>query len=157
MKHFFFLFLLLPFGSFSQDCQDVPEHNQAIVQLAKRKIRRKVGRGECWDLAQYVLDETNSKWDGYEVYGRLINRKRECLYPGDIIQFERIKIKYKEGSMTYTENMRHHTAIVYEVKDKNEIYILHQNTGEHGRRVGKSRLRFDTVTSGKMMIYRPEK
>ena len=155
MKHA----LIILFVSFSclsfNTCDDVPVINQEIVKLAKKKMRKKVGRGECWDLAKYVLDATDAKWNGYDEYGKRYNYKKQCVFPGDIIQFERVKIRYKIGNTTYYESMKHHTAIVYEVISDNEITILHQNTGEHGRKVGKSTLRFDTVRSGKMMFYRP--
>jgi len=58
--------------------------------------------------------------------------------------------------MTYSESMRHHTAIVYKVIDSNEVILLHQNTAEHGRKVGQSNLMFDSITSGKLFVYRPE-
>lgn len=86
------IFLLISAQSFSQDCDSIPELNQSIVELAKKKMRKKVDRGECWDLAKYVLDETNAEWDDWEVYGDLINRKTDCILPGDIIQFEKIKL-----------------------------------------------------------------
>lgn len=141
----------------AQECDDVPVLNQQIVRLADKKIKRKVGRGECWNLAQYVLNETGATWDGFEVYGRLINRDEECVYPGDIIQFENIKLEWEDDDFTYSESMKHHTAIVYDVISKNEIILIHQNTGEHGRRVGTSSMRFDAIRKGKLFIYRPEK
>jgi len=141
--------------SYAQDCDDIPELNRQIVQIAHKYKSKKVGRGECWDLAQLVLNETGAEWDGYEVYGRKINRKKECVYPGDIIQFEKVKLKYTEGNLTYTESMYHHTAIVKEVLSNNEVVLLHQNTAATGRKVGESNLRFDTITKGELFIYRP--
>ena len=150
-----FTLLVCPLISFAQNCDDVPEHNLQIVKLAKSKMRKRVGRGECWDLAQYVLDKTESKWDGLYKYGRRINRQRECIMPGDIIQFERVKVRYQNGRYTVTESMAHHTAIVYDVSNQNEIRLIHQNTAETGRRVGISSLNFEHVISGRMKIYRP--
>ena len=154
------LFLFALFCSFQglaqSECDGTPALNQKIVKLAKAKHKKKVGRGECWDLAQYVLDATGAEWDGFEVYGRLIYPSNECIYPGDVIQFEKIKIEYQVGNMTYSESMRHHTAIVYKVIDSNEVILLHQNTAEHGRKVGQSNLMFDSITSGKLFVYRPE-
>jgi hypothetical protein len=156
MKQFILLgFLFISLLSFGQKCGNTPEHNQEIVELAKKKIKKKVGTGECWDLAQYVLDETSSEWDHFEVYGRLINPKRECIYPGDIIQFEKVKLKWKDGKFTYTESMMHHTAVVMKVVNKNEVVIAHQNTAQTGKKVGESELFFDRITSGKYLIYRP--
>ena len=152
----FLIILLVSFSFISaNDCGDTPAINVSVVSLAEKKIKKKVGRGECWDLIKYALDESGAKWDGYEVFGKLINRKKECIFPGDIIQFERVKVKYTKGNVTYEESMYHHTAIIGEVISQNEVVLIHQNTGEHGRRVGKSSLRFDTVKSGKMIFHRP--
>ncbi|MFT5779368.1 MAG: hypothetical protein ACI837_002326 [Crocinitomicaceae bacterium] len=156
MTKILIIVLLWSFNSFAQqDCGETPELNKRIAALAKGKLKKKVGRGECWDLAQYVLDETGAEWDQYEVYGRLIDPEEECIFPGDIIQFEKIKIKYIDGNETFTESMYHHTAIVYKVIDDNEVTVLHQNTADHGRKVGQSPLRFNSITSGKLFIYRP--
>ena len=144
-------------SAFAQDCDNAPELNKQIAKIAKSKLKKIVGRGECWDLAQYVLDGTGAEWDGYEVYGELIDRKTDCVYPGDIIQFEKIKLKYEKDGFTYSESMYHHTAIVFKVLDNNEVILLHQNTEDHGKKVGESSLKFDSITSGKLLIYRPRK
>lgn len=139
----------------AQNCDDVPPLNQEILSLANSRISEKVGRGECWDLAEYVLDEANAEWDGYEVYGTLIDNKSDCIYPGDIIQFENIKLKWKENGVSYYESMQHHTAIVYEVIDKNTLILIHQNTGHHGKKVGTSEFRIDAIVKGEILVYRP--
>lgn len=155
IRQLLFASVMLCFSGFGQDCGEVPDLNMQIVQLTKEKLKKKVGRGECWDLAEYVLNETKADWDGFEVYGRLIDPKKECIFPGDIIQFEKIKISWKEGNTSYKESMMHHTAIVMEVKSKNEVIIAHQNTAETGKKVGEASLIFDRITSGKLFIYRP--
>ena len=154
MRFILILFLFITPISFSQDC-DVPEINKNIVKLAKKKIGKKIDRGECWDLAKYVLDETNAEWDEFEIYGKLINQKKDCILPGDIIQFEKIKLEWEEGNATYNEEMKHHTAVVQKVISKDLILVLHQNTAEHGRKVGSSKLRLDAIKKGKLYIYRP--
>lgn len=151
----FFLFLLFSYQAFSQDCDSVPELNQKIVKLADAKMKKKIDRGECWDLAKYVLDETSSKWDGFEEYGQLIDRKNECILPGDIIQFENIKLQWEEGGAKFSEEMKHHTAIVYEVISKDELILIHQNTGQHGKKVGITTFRLYAIKKGKLLIYRP--
>jgi hypothetical protein len=153
------LFLLSIFFTFQglaqDDCGDTPVLNSQIVKLAKGKLKKRVGRGECWDLAQYVLNEVDAEWDGFEVYGNLIDQEDECIFPGDIIQFEKIKIEYEQDGFIYSESMSHHTAIIYKVLNDNEVVLLHQNTADHGRKVGQSNLKFDSVISGKLLIYRP--
>lgn len=156
MNKLFLLILVLFYSPvFAQKCIDVPALNLKIIQLTKAKVKKKVGRGECWDLAQYVLDETEAEWDHFEMYGRLVDPKKECIYPGDIIQFEKVKLKWQDGKYTYKESMMHHTAIVLDVVNKNEVRIAHQNTADFGKKVGISTLLFDRIVSGELLIYRP--
>lgn len=156
MKGILFFFVILLLNTTFAQCDSIPLLNNEIVKLAGLKINKKVGTGECWDLAKYVLDEVDAKWNGGLIYGRKLSSS-ECIYPGDIIQFEKIKIKYKKGKEIFTETMPHHTAIVYKVNNQDEITLIHQNTGYSGRKVGISTLKFSTITSGKYYIYRPEK
>lgn len=144
----------LRFG-FTQ-CDEVDSLNLQIVDLAKSKLGKKVYRGECWDLAKYVLEETDSKWDGSFEYGKLLS-KSDCLMPGDIIQFKNVKIQYKIGKSTYTEMMTQHTAIIYEVNSSDEVVLIHQNTGYAGRKVATSKMKFSTIVKGSYKIYRPVK
>ena len=101
------------------------------------------------------MDETDSEWDGFETFGNIVDADSDCLFPGDIIQFTKIKITYEEGGFTYNESMYHHTAIIKEVKSDNELVIIHQNSAQHGRKVGDGILRLDSVTSGKLTFFRP--
>lgn len=143
-------------GVLNAQCDSVPELNKGVIAFTQSKMNKKVGRGECWDLAKFALEHVGASWDGGYVFGRKLD-KGECLLPGDIIQFEHIKIKYKKGSNTFTESMPHHTAIIYEVISEDEVKLTHQNTGYTGRKVGVSGLKFSTIQSGKYMVYRPQK
>jgi hypothetical protein len=156
MKWITLSFLFLSSVSAFAQCDEVDSLNLRIVELAKSKLGKKVYRGECWDLAKYVLEETNSEWDGAFVYGELLD-KSSCLMPGDIIQFKNVKIQYKEGRTTYTEMMTQHTAIIYEVNSKDEVVLIHQNTPVKGRKVGTSSIKFSTIVKGSYKIYRPKK
>lgn len=156
MRSIIFFILLFYTGVLHAQCDSVPELNKGIIAFTQSKMNKKVGRGECWDLAKYALDQVGASWDGAYTFGRKLE-KGECLMPGDIIQFERIKIKYKKASKTYTESMPHHTAVIYEVINSDEVKLAHQNTGYTGRKVGVSGLNFSTIQSGKYTVYRPQK
>ncbi len=143
------------FKGFSQD--SLPELNKQVIEIVKTTIGKKVDRGECWDLANKVLTETKADWDLQYKYGNPVNYKKEVVYPGDIIQFEGVKVKYKKGNTTYTETMEHHTAVVYRVISPGVFELAHQNTGFSGRKVGLSTLDISTIIKGKMSIYRPVK
>ncbi len=139
----------------SQDT--LPELNKKVIEIVKATIGKKVDRGECWDLANKALTEIKADWDLQYKYGDLVNHKKEAVYPGDIIQFEGVKVKYKKGNTTYTESMDHHTAVVYRVISPGVFELAHQNTGFSGRKVGLSTLDISTIIKGKMSIYRPVK
>jgi len=143
--------------TFVQTSDSIPETNRQIIAYVNTKIKKKVGTGECWDFAAEALQSVNAKWDMKYKFGKEINYKKEAVFPGDIIQFENVILNYEIKGVKYTEKMSHHTAIIYEVKDKTNFTIAHQNNGYSGRKVGVSPLDLATSTKGKFTIYRPEK
>lgn len=155
---FFVMVLITPILlSITSDCNEKLPMNEQIIGFVNSNLNKKVGKGECWDLANEALILAQAKWDGNLKFGRKLDYKKECVYPGDIIQFEKVKVKYTENKITYQEAMAHHTAIIYEVKGTGDYILAHQNTAYTGRKVGTSSLNLMNVTGGKISIYRPEK
>ena len=62
----------------------------------------------------------------------------------------------KDGKK-FTEKMSHHTAIIFEVIDKTNFTMAHQNNGYSGKKVGVSPIDLATLTKGKFKIYRAER
>ncbi len=139
------------------ECDSIPLLNKQIIDFVKTKIKKKVGRGECWDLAYEALELTKATWDGKYKYGNEMTVEHDCIFPGDIIQFENIVLKYTMDGREYKEKMSHHTAIIYEVKGKGDFILAHQNTSFTGRKVGLSPLDLKNVIKGKFKIYQPVK
>ena len=137
--------------------QNIPELNKQIHKYVKSVIGKKVDRGECWDLANQSLIFIDADWDKRYIYGNSINPDSEEIFPGDLIQFENIKIRYSEGNTTYTELMTHHTAIVYKVIENDIFEIAHQNTEFSGKKVGLSKLNLNHIIQGEIFFYRPTK
>jgi hypothetical protein len=133
----------------------LPELNRSILAFVDSKMKKKVGRGECWDLAAQALNAAGAKWNGKFDFGRKLSAGEEIL-PGDIIQFEGVKIKYVESDARYTQLLKHHTGIVYSMKGKKQFDMANQNT-EHGRKVSLTYIDLNKVTSGKYFIYRPQR
>lgn len=155
MRHFIIVLVIaVTSNKLNAQCDSVEPLNMQIYELAKAKLGKKVDRGECWDLAKFVLEKTDCEWDGMFKFGRELSSD-ECVMPGDIIQFKNVKIKYKEGNTTFTESMTQHTALIYEVKAEGEFILIHQNTGYTGRKVGTSGLKINTIIKGSYKIYRP--
>jgi hypothetical protein len=142
---------------FNYYCDDVPVLNEQIKKFVESKLNKKVGRGECWDLAAEALNLCDAKWDGNYSFGKLVDHKKDCIYEGDIIQFEGVELKYKKDEATFVEKLEHHTAIVYQVKEKGIYVIADQNTRFSGRKVGIHNLELNTLTKGKIKIFRPIK
>ncbi|MCF8365943.1 MAG: hypothetical protein K9H16_09180 [Bacteroidales bacterium] len=157
LRPFTFTIFLVFSISLIRGQENLPPLNRQILDYVKTTIGTKINRGECWDLAYEALERNNAAWDGKYAYGRLYKPDNEDVLPGDFIQFENVKLNYTKGRVTYTENMDHHTAVVYRVIDqkKNIFELAHQNTDFSGRKVGLSEFNLNHVTKGRVMFYRP--
>lgn len=138
----------------------IPDLNNKVVRYVDSVMGKQVDRGECWDLAAAALDYAGAYLDrssqkSIYVFGKKINPSMEDIFPGDIIQIENVQLEYSDEDMIYTENMSHHTAVIYEVLSKGHFKIAHQNTSFSGRKVGISELNMETVKKGKIIFYRP--
>ena len=139
---------------FPSALDSLPDLNREILEFVNSKMNKKVGRGECWDLAAEALNSTGAKWNGKMQFGRRLE-KGEPILPGDIIQFEGVKIKYRETNARYTQVMKHHTGIVHSMKGQRQFDMANQNTGEKGRKVSITYIDLEQITSGHYFIYRP--
>jgi hypothetical protein len=145
--------MFVPGDSFS--CDSVPNLNKLITAYVHGNLRKKIGRGECWDLAAGALNTHQAKWDGRFAYGRQVDYKTECIYPGDIMQFDKVMIETVHATGWFMEEMPHHTAIIYEVHGPGKFTIAHQNYNNQ-RKVILTDLNMANVKRGKVMIYRPQ-
>lgn len=139
------------------NCDQIPELNQLLLNYVKSNLNKKVGRGECWDLAAQGLNTIGASWDKQYGFGKPVNIKKDCIYPGDIIQFKNVEIQYQKKDTYYREEMEHHTAIVFKVKDQENFVMAEQNTSSHGKKVGLSTLSLKNILKGSYTVYRPVK
>lgn len=137
------------------NCDSIPQINLLILDYAESKLKSRVGSGQCWDFPAAALNYVNAQWDGMMNFGIMINPEKECIYPGDIIQFEGVEVDYSENGNRTIEFMGPHTAIIYKVYSQNRIDLIHQNFGRSAKKVGVTDLDFRNVTKGKFTIYRP--
>lgn len=151
---YFFLFAYATVSAQTDPVQ-LPILNQQIISFVDQKIGKKVGRGECWDLAQEALDKYNAEWNGNLLFGKEIDPKKEVVLPGDIVQFEKVKVKYFDGKYEISEEYQHHTAIVYSVDNKGNYQLAQQNTSDLGKKVGVAPFRMQDVQRGTVKFYRP--
>jgi hypothetical protein len=154
----FLILACLPLSSISQT--DIPDINNRVISYVKTVIGSTVGRGECWDLADQALTFADAQFDKTSrstiyTFGKLYNPEKEKVLPGDIIQFENVMVSYKDGNMIFTENYKHHTAIVYDVRENGSFQLAHQNTSFGGRKVALSEFDSENVKKGKLLFYHP--
>lgn len=139
----------------AQEQQKLPEINSRIVSLLDSLEGKTVYRGECWDLAKFVLNKTGAAWNGRLKFGREYNYKKHDILPGDIVQFTSAVFVEETETTTKTWRMVKHTAVVYKVLDKNKLILAEQNS-DGKRFVTKSMINLDNLRHGKVSFYRPE-
>lgn len=141
---------------------DVPELNGKIMDFVNKSIGKKIGTGECWDLAAEALEYSGAFHDRTSektiyIFGKEFDPKKDKVYPGDIVQMKNITLRYEKDNAIYTETMTLHTAIIFEVRGSGDFEIAHQNTSYSGKKVGLSSFRLRDIKSGKVTFYRPYK
>lgn len=150
-----------------------------VVSFARGRIGRRVGTGECYDLADRALRNAGAKSapdygaitpTADYVWSREVSLADVC--PGDIIQFRNYRfdrlVNRRDGSYTTEFQERpHHTAIVETTSANGLITVLEQNAPP-GSPVQRTQLYFadsstdnggtkTTVTvQGQIWFYRPE-
>ncbi|MBA3971791.1 MAG: CHAP domain-containing protein [Bacteroidetes bacterium] len=124
---------------------------QKILSFCDLNKGKKVGKGECWDLAKEALNSSGATWKPPYVFGKQLTKK-ETVLPGDIIQFEKVTIKYPDGSW---KELPHHTAIVYSVVAEKKYLMAEQNA--NGKRfVTFAEIDLSYVKKGTYTVYRPQ-
>ena len=80
------LLLVLALGSGAPGgCDSVPVLNQRVIAFVKDHVGKRVGTGECWDLAAQALAKAGATWDGAYGFGKRVDPLKECVHPGDIM------------------------------------------------------------------------
>lgn len=141
--------------NYQTDKNDLPEVNKKVIEYVESVIGTKVDRGECWDLAAKSLDFANANWDGMYEFGDEYDIRKTDILPGDILQFKNVIAEYTEDNAIFTEQLMHHTAIVYKVHDNNLLEIAHQNTGLKKNIVVITNFNPDWIKKGSITYFRP--
>lgn len=146
------LFILaLTLGIYSKAFAQTPPTNKKVLEYCEQQMNKKVDRGECWDLARFALDHADADWKSPYDFGDKVNFKKDKIYPGDIIQFENVKLTFKNGYATYP----HHTAVVYKVLSDRKYLIAHQNFAGK-KKVHTWELDLNFLSKGKIQFFRPK-
>ena len=121
-----------------------------IVAFCKANLRKQVGNGECWTLANEAFKACGLRRPGSDlrVWGRLIDLETEDLEAGDIVEYQ--KVGFADGSRTGP----FHTSVVVKGGTRGKAIIAEQNWGQ--KTVRESPFDINDVVSGKIMVYRPD-
>ena len=140
--------------------------NQRVVIWARGHVGKKIGRGECWDLADQALTHSGAASsaalgpmgdDADYVWGDAVNL--HDVIAGDILQLRDVVVTTRvDTEVTFTDGSggstsfreknlshEHHTAIVDAVLGGGMLRILEQNSPPLGKRV--QRQTFPTQSS----------
>lgn len=152
MRFRFILFLVFSFFAFQTiDAQEVNPISKKILAFCDANKGKKVGKGECWDLAKEALNSSGATWTPPYIFGKELGKK-DVFLSGDIIQFEKVRIEYPDGAW---KDIPHHTAIIYTVNGTNKFTIAEQNA--NGKRfVQFSEIDLSYIQKGKYTIFRPQ-
>lgn len=139
--------------------------SQSVLQYASSRMGTRVGRGECFDLADQALRSAGAKSaadygeitaDGDYVWGTSVELAQ--VEAGDVIQFRDYRMRittrvtYPDGSYEeeFSEQSRpHHTAIVASVGGGGRLTLYEQNVGSgaDARTVQQNSLYFSSSTT----------
>lgn len=131
--------------------------NQKVIKYINSVMSKTVGRGECWDVAQEVLDAEGAAWGRPNNFGRLLDPIHETILPGDIIQFRSLQIDEKlpgGGNRRETLGLPNHTAVIFKVLGSLHFKLAHQNI-DGKRYVQVTEINLKNKTAGEFWIYRP--
>lgn len=141
-------------GSKILNTGQLPEVNRQVLAFVDAHMGKRVGRGQCWDLAAAALQAAHAHWDGQYQFGTPLGPGAEVL-PGDIIQFEGVVTEDPSPHGRFYQSMSHHTAIVHAVHANGRYTLVHQNFGRAGRKVSLTELETEHIVKGTFTIYRP--
>ncbi len=127
----------------------ISELQREVVNFAADNIGRKIGRGECWDLADQALRAAGAEPPKGYTFGDRIPLNE--IQPGDILQFT--SARFDEPGYWTIMGMPNHTAVVHAVGDT-RAFILQQNF-DGKRHVTTYDLNLNNLTSGQLEAFRP--
>lgn len=150
MIKYLFIFFFSTFVLNKTEAQTV-SIPQKILSFCDLNKGKKVGKGECWDLAKEALNSSGAQWKPPYEFGKEL-KKKEPVLAGDIVQFEKVIVEYPNGSW---KEMPHHTAIVYSVIAPGKYMMAEQNA--NGKRfVTFSEIDLNYVKKGRYTFFRPQ-
>ncbi|MCX6295278.1 MAG: hypothetical protein NTX97_04275 [Bacteroidetes bacterium] len=150
-RQIFSFFIFFIFTISHTKAQDTGSVSKKIISFCEENKGKKVGKGECWDLAKEALNKAGAIWTPPYDFGKEIHKK-DVIQAGDIVQFENVRIEYPDGSW---KELPHHTAIIFKVISPVKFIIAEQNA--NGKKfVVFSEIDLSYIKKGKYKLFRPQ-
>ena len=134
---------------------NTPTTNQKVLAFVRARLGKQIGNGDCWTAPNEAYKSFGCKRFGIYDWGRELTQG-EAILPGDIVQFEKVRLKGKVHRGKGV-NLRHHSAVVSDIKGPNVIGVLHQNygRGDSKKKVSASTFHLNEAIEGTVAFYRP--
>lgn len=142
----------------TKSCGTTPELNKKILAYVTANMGKRIGKGECWDVVAAALNSVGAKWDKKFNFGQLVDYKKDCVFPGDIIQLNDAMMHDEpvKGVHVYDEYPQH-SAIILEVKNTQEYILADQNYGIGKNKLNTHPIHLKNLAKGTVKVYRPVK
>jgi hypothetical protein len=160
----------------SQDAKKKPATvGDKVAAFAAEQKGKKVGSGQCADLATAALKAAGAKGRGEDspnkddytwgelVYtqeatpaGPKVTGKRAEIKPGDVIQFRDTKWVTRSGNVIKARFAPHHTAVVGKVQNKGALLEVYEQNNNGRLVVEKGTLQLSALAEGWIRVYRPQ-
>jgi hypothetical protein len=147
--------------------------NARLLNFCRAYLGRKLGNGQCSELAVYGLPAARARLDFNNLWGSTVCQfsgvngsptvnipggkrgQKPDIRPGDLIQYEGVKFeKHWEGGYSFKE-YPHHTSVIEHVsRDGLTLTVLEQNVGGT-QYVLRTKLFMPELTAGTMRVTRP--
>ncbi len=142
--------------------------HEQVLRFARTRLDRKVGRGQCFDLADQALRAAGAA--SASDYGEVTPRADyvwglrvmvSSVRPGDIVQFRNYRVDFEtaDGTGFETRGNPNHTAIVASVSDNGVFEVYEQNV-YNVQAVRRNTLYFERGDgiriTGSFQFYRPQ-
>jgi hypothetical protein len=142
----------------TKPCGETPALNKKILAYVNANMGKVIGRGECWDVVAGALNSTGAKWDKKFGFGKEIDYKTACVFPGDIIQLnDALVLDVSQKGLKVYDEFPQHSAIIAEVKNNMEYVLADQNFVFRKKDLRKHPLNLKNLTRGTVKVYRPVK
>jgi hypothetical protein len=144
-----------------------------LVQFCRSYLGRRLGNGECSEVAVYGLPAAGAELDFDNPWGRFVcqytavdgrptvqvpssqKSRKPDVRPGDLIQYEGVLFEsYPETGYSFRE-YPHHTSVVERVSSDGLTLIMLEQNVMGAKYVQRTRLFLPEMTAGTMRVTRP--